>query len=375
MLVLLLAACEGPPSPEPRRATLVLAVPQRGTWSAYGDSAERGARFAVGDRLDLRVVDDGDPATLAATAADPGVVGVIAHLHADRARAAGPGWSAAGMPVLQLASGDLPALPRLLPSPPTVGRCAAALVGTEPMTVRTGADPAHLAAGTALVEALPPGSEVQPLDEVALALEAERLRARAPSRVAWVGRSDSGARLLRLLRQGGGTTPFVAVDQYDAGWLDQLGVDAAGTLLVSPHRPVREPSFNEAWARSHPEPADAIATDAYEAATLMIAAWEAARDAGKPTRNGLAAALRTTTARGASGSFGLDASGEVTPTACGLFHFDGTRLVAEATWFSDTDVVVPLTPPPPPRRKAPRTAEGEWLRLERPAPPPDEPPG
>lgn len=383
MLLLLLAGCGAPPTPEPARPTLVLAVPQEGPLVAFAASAERGVRFAVGDALNLRVVDDGDPQALARLAEDPGVVAVIAHLDAERARAAGPTWLATGMPVIQLAPGDLPALPRALPSPAALGRCSAPLLVSPPpspaaappeppgpLVVRSGTLPGDLATAAALVAGLPPGTPMQVVDEAALALEADRLRAAAPSRVVWIGRPEIGAQFLRLFRARGGTAPFAAVDPYDAGWLEEAGALAAGSTLVSPHRPVRDPAFNARWGLAYPEPADAIAVDAHEAATLLVEAWRVARERGSPTRAGLAAALPGVSTTGASGPLALDPSGDLSPLACSLFRFDGEHLVAEITWFADTAAATPVEPPPPPpprkRRKAP---EGEWLRLAKPAPP------
>lgn len=366
MWLLPLLACAEPPPPEVRRPTLLVAVPTTGEHAALGRSAAEGVRHAVGDALAVTVVDDADPAALAAAAADPMVVGAVAHLDAARAEAALGGWLRARMPVLTLVAEATDGYLRALPPPDRAAACAAALLGPEPLAVRTDPSPEALTVGRAIAAALP-GSTLTTVDPAVVPAEAERVRGAGVERVAWVGAVGAGATFLRLLREQGSAADFVAVGHYDPAWLQATGRWGWSTRVTSPHRPVRDPAFPAAWAAAHPTGADAVAVDAHEAARLLLAAWEVAAARGPADRAAVAAGLPTALATGASGSLALGPDGWIEPLACASFHLDDGRFVLDRVHFADEAMIEEAEKKLDPRRKRRRPPEGEWLRARPPA--------
>jgi branched-chain amino acid transport system substrate-binding protein len=124
------------------------------------------------------------------------------------------------------------------------------------------------------------------------------------------GRSWEGAMLLLRLRGAGIEAPLMGVIDrpHLARW---AGEAAEGTLYVTSALLVDDPRFSADYrelAGTDPGPGSALA---YDAAHLLLAALEKAiENDGRPTREGVLAALRGQAYEGLTGSIAFDERGE-----------------------------------------------------------------
>jgi len=303
MFWFVLLACAAPPAGvAPPRPTLAVAVPLSGPDAALGAAAFDGVALAAGPDVDVLAVDDVLPGAVAHLAALPQVFGVVAHVVRGTAEAEAPAWRATDLPVVVAAPGVFEGLPRVVPPLAASARCVARFV-EAPVWVRTDGSPEGMAAGRA---------------------------------IAWTGDAAAGGNFLRVLRKTGADVPFLGVGLYDTRFLTAAGAAAEGAQVTSEGRPAGDRAFVDAYIARRGAPPVGPAVDAYEAATLLLAAWRAAGGTptpagtppapGQPSRASVRAALPTITATGANGPMSLDADLVVTPLVCALFTVSGGAL-------------------------------------------------
>jgi len=333
MFWFVLLACAAPlAGVAPPRPTLAVAVPLSGPDAALGAAAFDGVALAAGPDVDVLAVDDVLPGAVAHLAALPQVFGVVAHVVRGTAEAEAPAWRATDLPVVVAAPGVFEGLPRVVPRSPRAP-------GASPASSRRPCG----SAPTAPPRAWPPGRPssapraraMDTVDAGQLSHQASKDGA-AGRAIAWTGDAAAGGNLLRVLRKTGADVPFLGVGLYDTRFLTAAGAAAEGAQVTSEGRPAGDRAFVDAYIARRGAPPVGPAVDAYEAATLLLAAWRAAGGTptpagtppapGQPSRASVRAALPTITATGANGPMSLDANLVVTPVVCALFTVSGGAL-------------------------------------------------
>ncbi len=323
-----LLACNGASAPEvPARPTLGVAVPLSGPDAELGAAALDGVALAAGPGFDVLAVDDTRPGAVATLAANPLVFGVVAHVVRGTANATAAAWRASDLPVVIAAPGTFEGLPRVVPPIEESARCAGLFIDTN-FAVRTDGSPAGMAAGVSLLDAVPEHAVgLDTVDSAHVAGQAAKLRGRTRY-VAWTGDAAAGGNFLRALRQVGEDAPFLGVGLYDLRFLEAAGAAAEGARVTSEGRPARSRAFVDAFTAAEGSGPPGAAVDAYEAATLLVAAY---RSTGTPTpeRAAVREALRTVQAEGANGPMSLGTDGVLRPIVCATFLVKDGAFVVE----------------------------------------------
>lgn len=351
----LLACVNGPAPAPPVRPTLGVAMPLSNGNAVLGENALQGVTLAAGDLVDIVTVDDSNPGAVAELAAMPHVFGAVGHVTRRAAEATAAEWRASDLPVVISAPGTFEGLPRVTP-PPAMGsaRCATLFLDTN-FWVRTDGSPEGMAAGKALLDAAPDHAlGMETVDLAHAASQAAKMGGRS-STVVWTGDAGAGGNYVRALRQTGVNVPFFGVGTYDHDYLQAAGAAAEGTRATSQGRPARNRAFVDAFAARYGYEPSGVAVDAYEAATLLIAAWQAAGGPGAPpTRAAVRAALGTVVAEGANGPMQLDADGVLAPVVCAVFTVKNGAFAVDRIASETDEPPEPPAPPRRPRRKAGR---------------------
>lgn len=347
----LLACAVAPPAAAPARPTLGVAVPLSGPDAALGAAALDGATLAAGSDVDVLAVDDTVPGAVARLAGLPDVFGVVAHVVRGTAEDSAPEWLRTNVPVVVAAPGTFTGLPRVVPPIDQCARCAGLFLDTN-FWVRTDGSPGGMVAGQALLDAVPDHAlGMDTVDPAHVAGQAAKMAGRSRT-VVWTGDAAAGGNYLRALRSTGSEAPFLGVGLYDHRFLAAAGASAEGARVTSLGRPARDRAFVDAFVAKRGATPAGPAVDAYEAATLLVAAWRAAgsvhTDAGSPVeRTKVSTALGTVVADGANGPMYLGSDGVLLPVVCATFTVkDGAFTVERIA--SEADL---LTEPEPERKR------------------------
>lgn len=334
----ILLGCGGDTAPPPPpRPVLAVVVPLSGANADLGDAAVKAAQLAVGDALEVVPFDDTRPDAVQGVAADTRVVAAVAHVVRATAERQARAWLGVDVPVVVAAPGEFDGVPRVVPPLTDGARCAASLIQPADFWVRTDGSNAAGAAGQVLWDAIPEhylGMET--VDAGNAGRAAASLTGRRARQVVWVGDAAEGGNFLRALRSVQMEAPFVALGGYDPRFLASAGASAEGALVSYDGRPALDRSLVDAWAARFGGEPPVGAVGAYDAAALLLAAWQSAGAAGG--RDGLRVALQTVVATGASGTMYLDAAGVVRPIVCATFRVQGGTFVLEKLG-SDADVM------------------------------------
>jgi branched-chain amino acid transport system substrate-binding protein len=356
ILLLGLLACRAVPAPvESARATLGVAVPLTGPDAPAGTAAVAGVTLAAGADVDVLPVDDTLPGAAAHLAALPNVVGVVAHVTRAAAEAQADGWLLTDLPVVIAAPGEFTSVPRVVPPIAQTARCATTFLDAD-FWVRTDGSRAGMTAGKVLSDTIPAHAlGMDTVDPTRVASAAAGLTGRRARTVVWTGTPAAGGNFLRALRQVGFDAPFLGIGLYDTHFLETAGDAADGAYVTSEGRPARDRAFVDAYTAKYGAAPTGPAVDAYEAATLLVAAWRAAAGTALEkgaalTREGVRAALGTAVAEGANGSMYLGPDGVLQPVLCASFVVRDGAFVIERI-ASEADVLLTPPPPPNPRRK------------------------
>ncbi len=321
---------EEPPPPEPvgpgeappgSSPIIAVSVPLSGPAAALGKAAVDGVSLALPQGMVAWAIDENvaDPVPLAA--AEPRVVGVVAHVTAVGAARWAEGWALTDLPVVLAAPASVPGLPRVLAGADRHLRCATAWAdgrrvqiahdgSTEAIAVSNAAD--HVLGGRSL--------GVLAIDPRQMATEAGHLRNARPDVVLYTGDAVDGGNLLRALRQLGDTTRFVGLGLYDPRFLRAAGSAADGALVTSQDRPALDLDVHDAWTRAHGGEPPAVALNAYDAARLLAEAWATASVPSKDQqRAAITARLAEVEVDGAAGHFTLDDELVASPAWCTAF--------------------------------------------------------
>lgn len=349
---LLGCAGEAPPAAPPRPA-IGVAVPLTGPDATLGEAALAGARLAAGAEVDVIAIDDGQPGAAAALAANPVVIGAVAHVQRRAAEQQASSWLATDVPTVVAAPGDHRGLPRVVPPIEASARCAKTFLAEEFWVRTDGSTPGMVAART-LAQAVPElalGTDT--VDGAHVSSAAARVVDHNEAAVAWTGDAAAGGNFLRAVRQIGSNAPFLGVGLYDPRFLAAAGSSAEGARVTAEGRPARAQAFVDAFTARTGAPPSGPAVDAYEAATLLVAAWrtasETTRAKGAPlTRADVREALRSVVAEGANGPMYLDGDGVLQPVLCAAFVVRGGRFELERI-ASEAD---PLVGEPAPAAEA-----------------------
>ncbi len=338
-----------------------MAVPLSGPDESAGQELVRGVRLAAGDAFAVLVDDDTQPGCADSLARIPEVMGVVAHVGAPAAAKQGPDWKRVHLPTVIGAPGGLPSLPSVLPPPDQLAGCTARLIGQVPYVVRTDGTPDALATAGVLKAALPTyfkgEATVTPTD---VATEAAKLQGRR-EQVVYVGDPKLGGDLLRAMRAFS-EAPFFGVSARDPAFVAAAGSAAENARVSGQSRPARDPTFLAAYRERYGEVPEGSAVDGYDAARLLIAAWQVAHGRNPAvTRSAVAEALPGVAATGSGGAMHLDPSLVLQPVGCQAYLVQGGQFVAETA--------ASMTDPPQQPEAATRSggrrkrAEGEWLGL------------
>jgi branched-chain amino acid transport system substrate-binding protein len=138
------------------------------------------------------------------------------------------------------------------------------------------------------------------------------------------GRSWEGAALLLRLREAGIEAPLMGGEGLNRPHLARwAGKAAEGTLYVTSAILVDDPRFTAGYREltgTEPGPQAALA---YDAANILLAALEKAiENDGRPTREGVLAALRGQAYQGLTGSIVFDEKGEQIDPPIGVYMID-----------------------------------------------------
>lgn len=344
VLLIGLGACGGSDVPSgPARPVLGVAVPLSGAGADVGKAAVQAVELAVGAAFEVVPFDDGRPDVAAAVAARPDVLAAVAHIGRAAAEKQAATWLAVDVPVVVAAPGEFTDVPRVVPPLEDSVRCAAPLLADADFWVRTDGSTAAGKAGQALGDTLPEhylGMEA--VDPGGLSRATTGLTGRRARTVVWTGDAAAGGNLLRVLRSVKMDAPFVALGAYDPRFLAAAGAAAEGALVTIDGRPTLDRALVDAWSAKYgaaPLPGEAVA--AYDAAALLLAAWQSAGPAAD--RDAVRRALASVVATGASGPMYLDERGVVRPVVCATFRvtdggFVQERLATEADGMSEESV-------------------------------------
>lgn len=340
----LLACVLGPPAAPPSRPTLGVAVPLSGPDAALGAAALDGVALALGTELQVLAVDDTVPGAVARLAASPDVFGVVAHVVRGTAEKTTDDWLGTDLPVVTAAAGSYVGIARVVPPIEQAARCAAMFLDAH-FWVRTDGSPGGMIAGQTLMDEVPRlALNMDTVDPAHAASQAAKM-ANGGSLIAWAGAPGAGGNYLRALRATGWVASFLGVGLYDQRFLDAAGASAEGARVTSMGRPARSRAFVDAFVAKHRVPPSGPAVDAYEAATLLVAAWRAA--GSTPTVAGSAAerakvraSLATVVADGANGPMYLGSDGVLQPVVCATFvvkngAFSVERIASEADLLTE----------------------------------------
>lgn len=334
LFLFLFASCRWFAPAEPPRSAIAVVVTQAGGPSGLaGQSAVQGVRLAADGRYDVIVFDENVPDLVQKVAANPSIVGVIAHNGAGAVSRMASAWTQSGLPVLTLAAGEGSTLPRLVPDTLELTRCAApVVVGSQLVLAYDGSD-LGLNAVSSLKDAL--GDRVVDLLGVAgntLGADAGRIQARAPDTLVFVGGLQLGGDLVRTLRVLKSDLPVVAVGSSAPDFAAAVGSAAGAVLVVSPDRPPLDRAAADAWhARFGSSPSGAGRT-AYDTARLLVAAMDAAGET-PIARSAVADALRTVEV----GTLHLSPTGGPSPILCTGYALQDGALTAVVAGQVDAD--------------------------------------
>lgn len=350
----LLACAVAPPAAAPARPTLGVAVPLSGPDAALGVTALDGVSLAAGPDVDVLAVDDTVPGAVAKLAASPDVFGVVAHVVRGTAEAAAPAWLVTDVPVVVAAPGVFTGLARVVPPIEQSARCAGLFVDQN-FWVRTDGSPGGMVAGKALLDAVPDYAlGMDTVDAAHVGSQAAKMVNRRRT-VVWTGDAAAGGNYLRAMRTTGSAAPFLGVGLYDHRFLAAAGTAAEGARVTSLGRPARDRVFVDAFVAKRGVPPAGPAVDAYEAGTLLMAAWRAAgapaiAAGSAPERTKVRDALGTVVADGANGPMYLGSDGVLLPVVCATFTVkDGAFAVERIA--SEADVLTEPEPAPPKKRR------------------------
>jgi len=345
---LLLAGCAFPGSTRPM-VKIGLVAPFEGLYRPLGYEVLYAVKLAVRERnaaggvgrymVELVALDDsGDPAqaVLAARkmAVDPDVMGVIGHFLDETTVAALDEYHQAGLALIAPTAADAvternyPEIFRLFAANERLGaeaaRYAVIELGAKRLAVlRDGEDLAQ-----AFVRAAEELGATVVLDVGAEEVDWAAVAQVRPDAIFFSGGAVRGAELMVEARRAGIEAAFVGGSELDKPHLAQIGGEAVeGAIYVtSAPDPTGAEAFvarYQALAGHPPSPRAVLAYDA--ACVLLEALGQAIEGEGRPSREGVVAALTEVRYQGLSGSIAFDARGDwAAPRVC-VYRIEGGR--------------------------------------------------
>jgi branched-chain amino acid transport system substrate-binding protein len=170
---------------------------------------------------------------------------------------------------------------------------------------------------SARIDTTDPASQQQSADGIA-----DRILSARPGAVYCGCDDDPGSVLVKTLRSRGYAGPVVDSNASygDQQWIDATGAAARNTYVAFAglDRLHSARAFRQAYARTYHVPLELYDAQAYDAATALLAAIEAAARAGKLSgsrramRSGVVDALIRTHLRGVTGPISFDRNGDTT---------------------------------------------------------------
>ena len=327
-LTLALVACSGGEKPAAPLPTVALVLPA----GPAADEIRIATRLALEPNYAVALIDEAKPNAVAALQADPIYVAALAHLSAASVDAATATWLAGDLPVITLSAGTADRLPRLVPSPLEVARCATGLASGNVVLVHDGEAPGMERAEAARGALDGRVSEVLGLAPNTLSADASRMVLRQPATVLYTGRLSQGGDLLRLLRPQGFTAAFLAIGEDPEILFSTAGEAAGDALVVTRDRApfLREPLERLSTALGK-RPSGA-ARDAMDAATVLRAALdlsprtqpEADAPPAPPSRADIVRSLDQVIGVGIGGPLAL-VSGRPSPIQCTAYSASAGR--------------------------------------------------
>ena len=369
---LLLLACAGDTAKKaPVQLTIGVAVPLSGPDRAAGEELVRGVRLAAGEAFAVLVDDDTQPGSADSLARIPEVLGAVAHVTGAAADRQAMDWLRVRLPTVLAAPGVFPGMPRVIPPADQLAPCAALLVGEGTFSMRTDGSAEGVQVAKLLSAALPKKMRnegvVTPGE---ISTEAAKFKDRR-EQIVWAGSPETGGNFLRALRTFS-QAPFVAISAEEPAFLAAAASAAEGARVTGRTRPPRSTPFVDAYRAKFGVAPSGHAVDGYDAARMLIAAWQSARQVDpNVTRTAITAELRTVVALGSGGPMNFDLDGVLQPISCQRYVVHGGVFVPEASASlgietPEEEAALPQGAIPAPKPKKRKKLEGEWLGVQAP---------
>jgi hypothetical protein len=324
------------------RPAVAVVVPLTGQHAGIGQGAVQGVMLAMDDAYRVVPIDEagGDPVG-AAKAVTP-LVGVVAHITNITASRYAPKWEESKLPVVLATNQVGSKLPAILPDTVAQARCASAfLPPKQGLFLANDGSAAGINGSQQLTRLLDRRYVVdsQSVDPRQIGREAQRVKGTGAKMLVYTGDAATGGNLLRTLRSVDSKIAFFGVGLYDAAFLTAAGPEAShGAIVTSSDRPGLDPEIRQAFETRFGVAPSAAALDAYDAARLLRAAYEAAGAEGDQDKvGGTIVRLTKVEAKGVAGIIRIGPDGTPDPDWCtgfavkqGTFNYRGVARADDA---------------------------------------------
>jgi len=325
-----------------KRPAVAVVVPLTGQHAGIGQGAVQGVTLAMDDAYEVMPIDEasGDPVG-AVRAIDP-LVGVVAHITNITAARYAPKWEESKLPVVLATNQVGSHLPAILPDTVAQARCASAfLPPKQALFLANDGSAAGINGSQQLMRILPRRYVVdsQSVDPRQIGREAQRVKGKGAKMLVYTGDAATGGNLLRTLRSVDSKIAFFGVGLYDTAFLTAAGTEAShGAIVTSANRPGLDPVIRQAFETRFGAAPSAAALDAYDAARLLRAAYEATLAEGDQDKvGGTILRLSKVETTGVAGVIKIGSDGTPDPDWCtgfavkqGTFNYRGVARADDA---------------------------------------------
>lgn len=321
---------------------VAVVVPLSGQHAGIGQGAVQGVTLAVDDAFRVVSIDEASGDPVGAVKAISPLVGVVAHITNITASRYAPKWEESRLPVVLATNQIGSKLPAILPDTVAQARCASAfLPQRQALFLANDGSPAGINGSQQLMRLLPRRYVVdsQSVDPRQIGREAQRVKGKGAKMIVYTGDAATGGNLLRTLRSVDSKIAFFGVGLYDAAFLTAAGAEAShGAIVTSANRPGLDPAIRQAYEARFGSAPSAAALDAYDAARLLRAAYEATVAEGDQDKSsGTLVRLTKVETTGVAGIIKIGPDGTPDPDWCtgfavkqGTFNYRGVARADDA---------------------------------------------
>jgi ABC-type branched-subunit amino acid transport system substrate-binding protein len=321
---------------------VAVVVPLSGQHAGIGQGAVQGVMLAVDDAYRVVPVDEASGDPVGAVKAVAPLVGVVAHITNITAARYAPKWEESGLPVVLATNQIGSKLPAILPDTVAQARCASAFLPPKTGVFLANDGSAAGINGSQQLTRLVDRRylyDSQSVDPRQIGREAQRVKGTGAALLVYTGDAATGGNLLRTLRSVDSRIAFFGVGLYDAAFLTAAGTEAShGAIVTSADRPGLDPAIRQAYETRFGAAPSAPALDAYDAARLLRAAYEAAEAEGDQDKlGGTRVRLPKVETTGVAGVIHIGRDGTPDPDWCtgfavkqGTFNYRGVARADDA---------------------------------------------